>query len=105
MANGRILHAKLPPEANPDHHVQDSSVEPAASKDRQQRSNEAESMGMAAAKAAQVHVRVGFEGMQDADRGQQPTVWAVTRREDSSGEQTCRFQGVQLNRSEDLANV
>lgn len=42
------------------------------------------------AKAAQVHVRLGLEDMKDADRGQQPTVWAVARAEDSSGKRTCQ---------------
>lgn len=87
---GRILHAKLPLEAR------DSRVETAmkvlTAENRQQQSKENDSIGMAAAEAPQLHVRVGLESMQDADRGQKPTVWAVARREDSSGKQTCHFQ-------------
>ncbi|CAM9249370.1 unnamed protein product, partial [Scytosiphon promiscuus] len=36
-------------------------------------------------RAEQMHVRVGLEGLQDADRGQHPTVWAVARGGNAAG--------------------
>lgn len=37
-----------------------------------------------------MHIRVGLEGLQDSDRGQQLTVWAMARGDDPSGEQARR---------------
>eukprot|EP00903_Cladosiphon_okamuranus_P005513 g5493.t1 len=85
----RILDVKLPLEAHIDQQAQDTRVETVkrvlTAENRQQRSAETDSTGMATAEAPQVHVRIGLEGMQDTGRGQNPTIWAVARREDSSG--------------------
>lgn len=95
VATDRILHAKRPPAAPVDQHVQETWLESAptrvfAAEARQKRSNETGSIGTIAARPPQVHVRVGLGGVQDADRGQQRTVWAVARGEDTSGERACR---------------
>ncbi|CAM9126080.1 unnamed protein product [Hapterophycus canaliculatus] len=36
-------------------------------------------------RAGRMHVRVGLEGLQDADQEQQPTIWAVARGENATG--------------------
>lgn len=57
---------------------------------RQQGPNETASVGGAGARASRIHVRAGVEGLQDADRGQQPTIWAVASGKNPSGERARR---------------
>lgn len=99
----RIVHAKSPirpegsfsSEALADQEHQEACLETAtaaeiAVESRQQAQNETDYVEEVGAVASRMHVRAGLEGLRDADRGQQPTVWAVARGDDPDGEQACR---------------
>lgn len=101
-ARDRIVHAKSPvpsegsvsPEALVDQEHRETCLETStaaeiAVESRQQGQNKTASVEGVGKAAPRVHVRVGLEGLQDADRGQQPTVWAVARGDNASGEQAC----------------
>lgn len=98
----RIVHAKSPipkessswPEAlaGKDHREAclETNTTEIAAESAQHGQNEAASVEGVGAKTPRVHVRVSLEGLQDADREQKPTIWAVARGDNPSGEKVHR---------------